>query len=102
MGASTFDAAVLEFDFVPTTSQVQFNYVFSSEEYNEFVNLGFNDVFGFFVNGTNCALVGEPPVPVSIDTINGGSNASLYIDNTGGQLETEMDGLMVALTAWRR
>ena len=98
VGASTFDAAVLEFDFVPTTSQVQFNYVFSSEEYNEFVNLGFNDVFGFFVNGTNCALVGEPPVPVSIDTINGGSNASLYIDNTGGQLETEMDGLTVVLT----
>jgi hypothetical protein len=100
-GQTTNDAAVLEFDFEPTTSQVQFSYVFSSEEYNEYVNQGFNDVFGFFVNGTNCALVGEPAVPVSIDTINANSNSSLFINNDASvdpQLDTEMDGLTVVLT----
>jgi uncharacterized repeat protein (TIGR02543 family) len=99
-GLNTFDASVLEFDFVPSTDQVQFRYVFSSEEYNEFVGGGFNDAFGFFVNGTNCAVVGGS-TPVSVDTINLSSNASLYINNdatVGTQLDTEMDGLTVVLT----
>ena len=32
----TYDASVLTFDFVPTTSQLTFDYVFASEEYNEY------------------------------------------------------------------
>jgi hypothetical protein len=42
---TSFDANVLTFTFVPTTNQVSFQYVFGSEEYNEWVlgqNL-FND-----------------------------------------------------------
>ena len=97
-GQATSDAAVLEFDFVPQTSSVRFDYVFSSEEYLEYVGGGYNDAFGFFVNGTNCALVGEPPVPVTVDTINPGSNSSSFIDNTDGSLDTEMDGLTVVLS----
>ena len=42
-GLITNDAAVLEFDFVPTSSTISFQYVFSSDEYNEFV-FDFNDV----------------------------------------------------------
>ena len=104
-GVQTFDAAVLEFDFVPDANNVFFQYVFSSEEYNEYVNAGLNDTFGFLINdGTstvNCAVVNDPPVPVSIDTINLGSNAALYINNdiaSGAALDTEMDGLTVVLT----
>ncbi len=71
---------------------------------------GFNDVFGFFVNGTNCAEVPDTDIPVSIDTINGGNpfgseNAShpgLYrnneMDDGSGSIDTEMDGLTVVLT----
>src|SRR5262249_2029189 len=55
-GFSTFDAAVLEFDFVPQFSTIEFKYVFASEEYSDFANTPFNDVFAFFVNGANCAL----------------------------------------------
>ena len=98
-GTGTQDAAVLTFDFVPTTSTVQFSYVFSSEEYTEFIGLGFNDAFGFFVNGTNCALAGDPAVPITIDTINPGTNGNLFIDNeTNPTLDTQMDGLTVVLT----
>ena len=44
-GVSTFDASVLEFDFVPAGNTVSFNYVFSSDEYPEFANSSFNDTF---------------------------------------------------------
>lgn len=83
VGATTFDAAVLEIEFVPTDTDLQINYVFGSEEYLDFVGSQFNDVFGFFVNGENCATVAtaEGPVPVSINTINPDANAQLYIDN---------------------
>ena len=52
-GFSTEDAAVLEFDFecpVLQDTVISFQYVFTSDEYNEFVNDIFNDVFGFFLN----------------------------------------------------
>lgn len=108
-GFATLDAAILEFDFVPNAGTVTFQYVFASEEYNEYVNSQFNDVFGFFVNGTNCATVGSPAQPVTINTINGGNplgtgatNAALYRNNDlsdgGGSIDTEMDGLTVVLT----
>ncbi len=54
---STFDAAVLQFNFVPEFNLIRFDYVFSSDEYNEYANTEFDDVFGFFVNGVNCATV---------------------------------------------
>ncbi|MGH2357970.1 MAG: choice-of-anchor L domain-containing protein, partial [Candidatus Limnocylindria bacterium] len=72
-GFDTFDAAILEFDFVPKSDTVSFRYVFSSDEYNEYSNSSYNDVFGFFVNQTNCALVPGTTEPVSINTINGGN-----------------------------
>lgn len=95
-GVGTRDATILEFDFVPDASQVSFTYVFGSEEYLEFVNSGVNDVFGFFVNGTNCALVEGDPV--SIDTVNTSSNPAFFVDNTDAHLDTQMDGLTTVLT----
>lgn len=92
----TYDAAVLTFDFVPSGNQIVFSYVFSSEEYNEYVNAGYNDVFAFYVNGENCALVDGGAV--SIDTINNDTNSELYVDNEDGHLNTQMDGLTVVLT----
>ena len=96
---TTSDASVLEFDFVPQGDLVTFQYVFGSEEYNEFVDQGFDDVFAFFVNGTNCATVGDGD-RVSINTINNGTNSELYIDNElpDDILNIELDGLTVVLT----
>ncbi|MGH7484052.1 MAG: choice-of-anchor L domain-containing protein, partial [bacterium] len=102
---SSNDAAVLEFDFVPLTSSLTFQYVFASDEYNEFVG-EFNDVFAFFLNNNNIALLPgiTPPTPVSINTVNLTANPQFYINNDIDQLavppvDTEMDGLTVVLTA---
>lgn len=93
-GYETFDATVLEFDFVSTGDSVYFNYVFGSEEYNEWVASEFNDVFGFFIDGTNYALMPGADTPVSIDTVNNGANAEYYNDNAGVPVFDE-DGFFV-------
>jgi hypothetical protein len=73
-GYTTFDRAVLEFDFECENQQViSFEYVFSSDEYNEYANTDFNDVFGFFVNGVNVALLPDNVTPVSINNVNCGN-----------------------------
>ncbi len=105
-GFTTLDATVLEFDFeCPGAETLTFNYVFTSDEYNEFVNTAFNDVFGFFVNGSNVALIPGTSTPVAINNVNcgnpysppGGSNCDKFINNDlsdgGGGVCTEMDGL---------
>lgn len=97
-GTATNDATVLEFDFVPNADTIHWQYVFSSEEYNEWVGSQFNDVFGFFLNGTNVAIVPGTSDIVSVNSINGSANAAYYIDNTTATLNTSMDGLTVVLT----
>jgi hypothetical protein len=98
-GQNTFDAAILEFDFTPNADTVSFEYVFASDEYNEFVG-EINDVFAFYVNEVNCALVGGQPV--SVNNINLTNNAGLYRNNDfqdgSAPIDTEMDGLTVVLT----
>lgn len=96
----THDATVLEFDFVAAGSVLNFQYVFGSEEYPEFVNASFNDVFAFFLNGKNIALIPNTATPVSIDNVNAGANASFFVNNyTSGALATALDGLTTVLTA---
>ncbi len=92
---TTHDAAVLEFDLTTTQTTIGIRYVFGSEEYNEFVGSDFNDVLGIFVNGVNCANANGRPV--SVNSINSGSNPELYIDNATGTRNTQLDGLTVPL-----
>ena len=98
-GQSTFDAAILEADFVPEGSTLTMQVVFSSEEYLEYVNSGFNDAVGIWVNGEQAELtVGSGDI--TINNINDESNSNLYLDNpvSGETYNTEMDGLTVTLT----
>lgn len=84
-----WDECVIEFDFVPSGDTISFNYVFASEEYEEYVCGSVNDAFGFFLSGTNpsggmynatnIALIPDPTnpgqytsTPVSINTVNPG------------------------------
>ena len=83
----TNDAAILEFDFVPNGDSVVFRYVFSSEEYNEYVCGSVNDAFGFFLSGpgingpfsdnaVNLAIIPGTNIPVTINTVNNGTSGS--------------------------
>ncbi len=105
-----YDAAILEFDFVPLSDTVKFKYVFGSEEYMEFATSSFNDVFGFFISGPNpiggvytnqnIALIPSTVTPVSINNVNGGANAAYYFDNENPSgLTVQYDGFTVPLTA---
>jgi gliding motility-associated-like protein len=104
----TFDAAVLEFDFIPQGDSLSFNFVFGSEEYPEYANDVFNDVFGFFLAGpgivgpysspgafpggsANIAIIPGTTIPVAINNINNGNantgpceNCAFYVDNGDG------------------
>lgn len=107
-GYSTQDATILEFDFQTEGGNVFFNYVFASEEYIEWTNSKYNDVFGFFLNGENVALIPGTSTPVAINTVNGGisgTNASHPeyfnnndLDNGGGHFDIEYDGFTNVFT----
>lgn len=87
---------VLEFDFIPTSDTVTFEYVFASNEYPSYTCSQYNDIFGFFVSGPgidgpfsdqaeNIALVPDPNnpgqftnTPVIINTVNSGTPSGAY------------------------
>jgi hypothetical protein len=103
-GTFTYDATWLTFNFQASYSgTVSVDYIFASEEYPEFVNSGFNDIFGFFVQATgvpsqNIALIPGTQIPVSIDNVNQFTNTSFFVDNTNGT-GLQYDGYTVPLTA---
>ena len=100
----TFDAAVLEFDFVPSGTILSFNYLFGSDEYNEFVNQVYDDAFAFYINGVNCAVIDDgagATTPVTINTVNLDDNSASFRDNdadAGSPFDTEFDGMTTVLT----
>ena len=97
-GSGVFDAAFLEFTINLTqASTISGDFVFSSDEYLEFVNGGVNDAARIFVNGQNYALAPNGQ-EVSIDAINTTQNATVFIDNTGNTRAIEPDGLTQILT----
>lgn len=106
-GFNTNDAVVFEFDFEVQGDEIEFNFVFLSEEYNEWVNSGFNDVFAFYISGPgivgqqNLAVVPGTTTPVTINTINNGSFWQFYNDNTNGAVNIEFDGFTTLMTAYK-
>ncbi len=123
-GDPTFDAAILEFDFVPQSDTLRFNYVFGSEEYPEFVGGTVNDVFAFLLTGpdpnggmynsANLATIGSTTIPVSINTLNCQNFSVQYICNdpantmcapsynctgTGSGVTIQYDGFTIPMQA---
>lgn len=89
-GHTLGSGAILEFDFVPGSSRVSFEYIFASEEYPDYsrpVN-EINDVFGFWIsnpdgtNKKNIAIVpGTENIPVNVTSISEYRNQEYFINN---------------------
>lgn len=113
----TYDAASLEFDFVPASDTVEFRYVFASDEYLTYINTLYNDVFGFFISGPgitgpfasppgfpggakNIAVVpnSNPQLPITISSVQPALNGQYYIDNPN-ETTVGMRGFTTVLTA---
>ena len=118
--SSVNDIAILEFDFIPTSDSMEFNYAFGSQEYNTYENTQYNDVFGFFLSGpgiagpwangaVNLAVVPNtnPPLPITISTIHDGQNGNItpinqqyFVQNQNGlNIIADADGFTTKLTA---
>ena len=117
----SFDASILEFDFIPMADTVKFRYVFGSDEYMEWVSTqpgGINDGFGFFLSGpgilgpysnnaVNIALIPTTTLPVTMFNLNLNSYGQYYFDNGDGAgtgtapdgPDVQYDGFTVPLTA---
>jgi len=72
--AQITDAAFLEFDFIPPSTNFNFNFLFSSNEYGEW-QCGFSDVFAFILTDLvtgekiNLAIVPASGNPISVKEI---------------------------------
>lgn len=91
-GTQTYNAAILEFDFIPYADTIRFKYVFGSDEYPEFAppnNTTYNDVFGFFISGpgiTGFQNIAKLPngAVVSINNVNTITNPFYFVNNGDG------------------
>ncbi|MGM5469905.1 choice-of-anchor L domain-containing protein [Flavobacteriaceae bacterium LMO-SS05] len=70
--SGTLNATSIEFDFISISNQIQFNYIFASEEYNPPYECGFTDSFAFLITEagtgnpyTNIAVVPGTSTPVN-------------------------------------
>lgn len=106
------DAVLLEFDFVPTTSQIKFNYLLASEEYTLTFPCNFADAFAILLKPTtggpyvNMAVLPGGAGPVSITNIHpaipGGCPAvnEMYFGGfNNANIETNFNGRTIPLTA---
>lgn len=104
-GGATNDACVLEFDVTSndgSSKQINFQYYFASEEYNEYVDQ-FNDAFALWADGVNVALIPGTTTPVTINNVNVNVNSAFYNDNdldtaNPAPFRTAFDGFTTKLT----
>ncbi len=106
-GDTSRDACVIEMDVFVATDQLEFEYVFGSEEYPEFVFSpgGFNDIFAFLVSGPgivgdlglngqkNIAVLPGGSTPVEINSVNNQVNWQYYRQNEELGQQIVFDGL---------
>lgn len=104
-GTPSTDACIVELDVFVATDELSFEYVFGSEEYPEFVNSDFNDIFAFLISGPgiagdpgltnsakNIAILPGSNTPVQINSVNQLLNWQYYRNNFNSN-SIQYDGL---------
>ena len=113
MRGETINATVLEFDFIPLTSQISFDYIFASEEYQGTAPCRYSDAFAFLLKkaGTtdayqNLAVIPGTDLPVSVTNIRPAIGTSCIAKNetyfggfNGNNAPINFNGQTVPLTA---
>ncbi len=115
-GSQSQDACIVELDVLAASEELTFEYVFGSEEYPEYVNTTFNDIFAFLVSGPEIA--GDPNIDnqlnvatledgtfIQINSVNHNQNWQFYRNNEQSQsivydgLTSDSLGIKKSLTA---
>lgn len=101
----SLDACVIELEVVPYSEKISYKYLFGSEEYPEFSNTKFNDIFALFISGNdiegstkindqkNMAIIPGANDFVEINSVNPSKNWQYYHSNYLGK-EIQYDGLI--------
>lgn len=100
------DACVVEVEAFVNSPELNFQFLFGSEEYPEFAGSEFNDIFALFIEGPgivgqtelggkkNLALLPNTETPIEINNVNGTTNWEYFRNNEQG-ISSEYDGFVV-------
>ena len=112
--SSTTNATILEFDFIPNTNKISFDYMFLSEQYlrqGDPGTCGYTDGFAFLIKKTtdtnykNLALVPNTNTPITSETVRGPggrcqeSNSQYFGHYNPNGSPTSFNGQTAILTA---
>jgi gliding motility-associated-like protein len=110
--SNTLNATILEFDFVPKSSKISFDYIFASEEYHDNAQCIYSDGFAFLLKKVgaasyqNLALVPNTTTPVKVTTVHpdvpGGcaaQNPTYFGSYNDFTYPTNFNGQTVVMTA---
>lgn len=112
--SDTFNATILEFDFIPLGNHISFDYIFSSEQYLSSPSSGqcnFTDGFAFLLKEAsattydNLAVIPGTNIPVKVNTVRGPgticppANATYFDAFNDDNHPTNYNGQTVVLTA---
>ena len=106
------DATFIQFDFVPVTNELSFQYIFASEEYQENFPCSYTDGFALLIKKvtdpsyTNIAVLPAGGGPVSVSNIHPNIssacpavNQQYFAGYNTGNIETNFAGKTIPLTA---
>ncbi|MGO3810514.1 choice-of-anchor L domain-containing protein [Mesonia sp.] len=105
------DRAYIQFDFVPYVSEINFNFIFASEEYRGTFACTYSDSFAFLLtdsagNTTNLAVLPNTTTPITVPNVHPANNQcgavnEQYFGQFNGQTDSAIgfEGQTVALTA---
>lgn len=112
--SNTTNATILEFDFIPNTNKISFDYMFLSEQYlrqGDPGTCGYTDAFAFLIKKTtdanykNLALVPNTNIPITSETVRGPggrcqeSNSQYFGHYNPNGSPTSFNGQTAILTA---